>query len=97
MTVNHVRMDKKLAVSITYCIICNFRGRAAWLAQELLAAHEGDIAEVSLVPAREGLFEVRFDGQLVFSRRDLGRFPEPREVKDAMREALGLEAKPRHD
>ncbi len=90
-------MEKKLAISITYCVICNFRGRAAWLAQELLAAHEGDIAEVALIPAREGLFEVRFDDQLVFSRREQGRFPEPREVKDALREALGIEPNPRHD
>ena len=90
-------MEKKLSVSITYCVICNFRGRAAWLEQELLAAHEGDIAEVALIPAREGLFEVRFDDQLVFSRREQDRFPEPREVKDALREALGMEPKPRHD
>ncbi len=90
-------MEKKLSVSITYCVICNFRGRAAWLAQELLAAHEGDIAEVALIPAREGLFEVRFDDRLVFSRREQDRFPEPREVKDALREALGMEPKPRHD
>ena len=90
-------MEKKLTVSITYCVICNFRGRAAWLAQELLSAHEGDIAAVSLIPAREGLFEVRFDDQLVFSRREQDRFPEPREVKDALREALGMEPKPRHD
>ncbi len=90
-------MPKKLSVSITYCVICNFRGRAAWLAQELLAAHEADIAEVALIPAREGLFEVRFDDQLIFSRREQDRFPEPREIKDALREALGMEPKPRHD
>ncbi|MCH7699100.1 MAG: Rdx family protein [Chloroflexi bacterium] len=90
-------MDNKVTVSITYCIICNFRGRAAWLAQELLAAHEGELKQVTLVPDEGGVFEVRINDELVFSRRRDDRFPEPREVKDALREALGLEPKPRHD
>ena len=90
-------MEKKATVSITYCIICNFRGRAAWLAQELLAAHEKQLDEVRLIPHEGGVFEVRINDQLAFSRKKDGRFPEPREVKDAIREAVGLEPKPRHD
>ena len=90
-------MNNKVTVSITYCIVCNFRGRAAWLAQELLAAHEGELTQVTLVPDDGGVFEVRINNELAFSRRRDGRFAEPREVKDAVREALGLEAKPRHD
>jgi selenoprotein W-related protein len=90
-------MEKKATVSITYCIICNFRGRASWLAQELLAAHEKELAAVRLIPHEGGVFEVRINDELVFSRRDDGRFPEPREVKDKIREAVGLEPKPRHD
>jgi len=90
-------MATKATVSITYCVICNFRGRAAWLAQELLAAHEADLEEVRLMPVEGGLFEVRINGELKFSRREDNRFPEPREVKDALREALGLPPKPRHD
>lgn len=90
-------MDKKATVSITYCTICNFRGRAAWLAQELLAAYERELEQVALIPNEGGVFEVRINDDLVFSRRRDDRFPEPREVKDALRAALGLEPKPRHD
>jgi predicted Rdx family selenoprotein len=31
------------------------------------------------------VFDVRVDGQLIFSKHQLGRFPEPDEVEDAIR------------
>ena len=90
-------MSGKPTVSIEYCTVCNFLGRAAWLAQELLAVHGGDVAGVTLVPGRGGIFEVRIDGQLVFSQKEAGRYPEPREIKDALRARLGLEPTERHE
>ncbi len=90
-------MDKKPTLSIEYCTVCNFRGRAAWLAQEVLAAGEGDLASLTLVPGRGGVFDVRIDGELVFSQKEAGRFPEPREIKDALRAKLGLPPADRHD
>ncbi len=90
-------MSDKPLVSIEYCTVCNFRGRAAWLAQELLAAHEGDIAGVTLVPGSGGVLIVRVDGEVVFSNKQEGRFPEPRELKDTLRAKLGLPSAPRHE
>jgi selenoprotein W-related protein len=90
-------VDKKAEISIEYCQVCNFRGRAAWLAQELLAAHEAEIAAVTLIPSRGGVLVVRVGGEVIFSNKDEGRFPEPRELKDALRAKLGLEPAPRHD
>ena len=90
-------MANKPSVSITYCRVCGFRSRAAWLAQELLAANEEDLAGVTLIPGRGGIFEVRIDDDLVFSHEQAGRFPEPRDLKDAVRAALGQEPAPRHD
>lgn len=89
-------MNRKVDVSITYCTACNFRGRAAWIAQELLAEHEHEIASLSLVPGHGGMFEVRFDGELAFSNKEAGRFPDPRELKDALRDKLGLPPKEHH-
>ncbi len=90
-------MTAKPTVSISYCTVCGFRGRAAWLAEELLKAHESDLAGVTLAPVSGGVFEVRINDELVFSRKQAGRFPEPRELKDAVRAALGLPPAPRHD
>ena len=38
-------------------------------------------ADVELVKSGGGVFEVTVDGRLVFSRKALGRFPEPGELR----------------
>ncbi len=45
-------------------------------------------AEVELVEGRGGVFDVVADGQQVFSKHEVTRFPENDEVVDAIR-ALG--------
>ena len=51
--------------------------RAASLAAEIKQAHGVDAA---LIPGSGGVFDVVLDGQLIFSKKQLGRFPEPGEV-----------------
>ncbi len=38
-----------------------------------------------MVPSHGGVFEVSIDGDTVFSKRELGRFPEPGEVVERIR------------
>ncbi len=46
-------------------------------------------AEMNLVEASGGLFEVTVDGDLVFSKKDLGRQADEVEVLRLMRDHLG--------
>ena len=46
-------------------------------------------AEMNLIEASGGLFEVTLDGDLVFSKKDLGRHAEEGEVLGLMRDHLG--------
>ena len=41
-----------------------------------------------LVPSTGGIFEVRADGELVWSRKEEGRFPEIKELKRVVRDAV---------
>ncbi len=50
------------------------------MAAELKQALPGRIQNVELIPSGGGVFEVRRDEELVFSKRQLGRFPEPGEI-----------------
>jgi selenoprotein W-related protein len=86
----------KPRVAIEYCTACKFRGRAVWLAQELLSALEQELGEVALVPGRGGILAVSLNGEQVFSNKAAGRFPEPTELKELLRERLNLPARPRH-
>lgn len=75
-------------VEIKYCTQCRWLMRSAWMAQELLTTFDGEIAELSLIPSTGGLFEVVADGEVVWSRKDLGRFPEITELKQVVRDAI---------
>ena len=75
-------------IEIVYCTQCRFILRASWLAQELLMTFGEDIGELALVPGQGGVFEVWLDGELIFSRRRDGRFPESKELKQLVRDRV---------
>jgi selenoprotein W-related protein len=78
----------KPRVEIEYCTQCRWLMRAAWTAQELLTTFEAEIGEVTLIPGTGGIFEVRAEGRLVWSRHERKRFPEIKELKQAVRDAI---------
>lgn len=78
----------KYIVEITYCTQCRWLLRAAWLAQELLTTFEQDLYSVALRPGTGGVFEVRLNDALIFSRKDVGRFPEAKEIKQLVRDKV---------
>ncbi len=43
---------------------------------------------MALVPGTRGVFEVRVDGKLVFSRKRARRFPESKELKQLVRDRV---------
>jgi selenoprotein W-related protein len=75
-------------VAIQYCTQCRWLLRAAWMAQELLTTFEQDLGEVALLPGTGGIFEVHIDGALVWSRREQGRFPDIKELKQLVRDRV---------
>lgn len=78
-------------VEIEYCTQCRWLLRAAWMAQELLTTFERELGEVALVPGRGGVFEVRLDGEVIFSRSQQRRFPESKELKQEVRDRIAPE------
>lgn len=80
-------MSKNI-VEISYCTQCRWLLRAAWLAQELLTTFEQDLYNVALKPGTGGIFEITLNGQLIFSRKEAGRFPEAKEIKQLIRDCI---------
>jgi selenoprotein W-related protein len=76
-------------IEITYCRLCGWGLRAAWMAQELLSTFAEEVGSVALTPdASGGVFDVRVDGALVWSRKEQGRFPESKELKQLVRDRI---------
>jgi len=84
-------------LEIEFCMNCRFQGRAFWLARELVDQRRDLADEIVLVPSSGGIFAVRYDGAVVFDYASAGRFPEPKEIREAVLEASGRPpSPPRH-
>ena len=63
-------------VEITYCRLCGWGLRASWMAQEILTTFAEEIGSVTLTPdASGGVFEVRADDALIWSRKEHEALP----------------------
>jgi selenoprotein W-related protein len=78
-------------LGIEYCTQCRWLLRAAWTAQELLTTFARELGEVALVPGTGGVFEVRLDGETLWSRKERGAHPELVELKRAVRDRIAPE------
>lgn len=62
--------------------------RSSWMAQELLSTFEDDLDEVALQPGVGGIFEIYANGTLIWSRKEMGGFPEVTELKQRVRDVI---------
>jgi selenoprotein W-related protein len=82
-------MPKSPHVEITYCRLCHWGLRAGWMAQELTQTFAEELGSVTLTPdTTGGVFEVRLDGDMLWSRKEHGRFPEMKELKQLVRDRV---------
>ncbi len=59
------------------------------MGQELLSTFAEELGSVTLVPDDTGgVFEIRLDGKLIWSRHERGRFPEIKELKQMVRDEV---------
>jgi selenoprotein W-related protein len=54
----------------------------------LLEEHEDELATIEVVTGANGIFDVHVNGELVFTKSMLGRYPEPDEVVPLIRAQL---------
>ena len=82
----------KPTVSIEYCPKCGWMLRAAYMAQELLGTFTDDLHGVLLQPSETGgSYIIRINEVIVFDRKEKGRFPEIKELKQLVRDVVNPE------
>ena len=80
-------------LEITYCQPCGHQPRAVELVNQLLAEYGMPLNKkltVALKPADSGIFDIVLDGQLIFSRKQQGRFPTIDEIKKQIEPKLSI-------
>lgn len=75
-------------VEIEYCTQCRWLLRAAWMAQELLTTFSNELGEVALIPGTNGVFDIRVDEDLVWSRAATHSFPDIKQLKQLVRDRV---------
>ncbi|HMG08538.1 MAG TPA: SelT/SelW/SelH family protein [Mucilaginibacter sp.] len=79
----------KPTITIEYCPKCNWMMRAAYMAQELLTTFTDDVYGVTLHPSEiSGKYTISVDGIVLFDRKEQGRFPEIKELKQLVRDQV---------
>ena len=68
-------------IVILYCTQCQWLLRAGWMAQELLSTFSTDLGEVVLQPGTGGIFQITYNGDLIWDRKSDGGFPEAKVLK----------------
>ena len=77
----------KPTIIIEYCPKCNWLLRSAYMAQELLTTFTDELKGVLLQPAEiNGRFTVYINDRKIFDRKQTGRFPEIKELKQLVRD-----------
>lgn len=68
-------------IAIKYCLPCQYEKLATDLAEEFKIQFGERVSKVLLEPTQSiGSFEVSLDDELVFSKKAIGRLPQPGEV-----------------
>ena len=74
--------DSQIALEVVYCADCGYWPRTAWMLGELMLDIQHLVSAVTLIPDTKGLFEWKVNGELIFSKAALGRFPELDELRE---------------
>ncbi|KAI8148853.1 Rdx family-domain-containing protein [Fennellomyces sp. T-0311] len=82
---NDVRLPR---VSIEYCTKCRWMLRAAWMGQELLTTFDTLIGELAIIPGSAAVFRVKVNDATIWDRKEKGRFPEVKELKQLIRDII---------
>lgn len=75
-------------ISIEYCTSWGYIGRAVALARSLLNEHRNNIVELSIIPSSGGVFEITLNEELIFSKKELDRFPEKDEAENLISDKM---------
>lgn len=72
-----------MKIEIIYCGMWNYEPQASRLEEEIKNVYSN--AQITLVRSSGGVFEVSVDENLIFSKKELDRFPNEKEILNLMK------------
>ncbi len=75
-----------MEIKIVYCTLWNYEPKASSLEEEIKKVYK-DVF-VTLVEGSGGVFEVSLEDELIFSKKQLNRFPDDGEILEILKEKV---------
>ena len=77
-----------MEIKLEFCVVWNYTPRAVSTIEDILEKYGKEASPITLIPSGGGVFEFYLDGNLIFSKKSLGRHAEDGEILSLMQEAL---------
>ena len=58
------------------------------VAQEIMTQYQHQMASLIIISGDKGIFDVKVNDTLIFSKDAIGRFPEPKEISSELQKTL---------
>ena len=78
----------KSTIQIIYCTSWGYLDQAVSLSKSILGKYKNTIQSVDIKPSSGGVFEVLVDGKNIFSKLEVGRFPNEEEIHSSLASLL---------
>lgn len=85
-------MDKKYAISLEYCVPCDYSSQALAATNDLIYNYQHLISQFTLIHGTKGAFELKVDDVLLFSKNELKRHANPGEILELFKQHVGPDA-----
>lgn len=68
-------------ITIEYCTGWGYLPKALDMVEKLLRKYKNDITSLTLMPSSGGVFEVKNNDRLIFSKKQENRFPQLEDIE----------------
>jgi len=86
-----MKNQKKYSVFIEYCSECNYEKQAIQVSDDLLSSYQHVIDNVTIKTGSKGIFNVKVNGKMIFSKYQASRHADTDEVLEAFKKIVGPE------
>ena len=78
-----------MEIKLEFCVVWNYTPRAVGTIEDVLEVYGNKVTNIQLIPSGGGVFEFYLNGNLLFSKKELGRHSDDGEILKLIEEELG--------
>jgi len=82
--------SNKFNLSIEYCVPCDYSSQALLAATSIIKNFQNSIDHLVLITGTKGIFDVKINDELVFSKNQIKRFPEEGELINIIKDKYAV-------